>query len=131
MKMMIACFTVSALLLSAIVFSGCATVPSGQQVHRAVAFDLNQETVQSVRPVRVTSGYGLDITLSGEGLAKMREARAKGVRYVGLIVDGQFLGQEMHLGSSIPREFRWTRQIGVDELTKEEAETLTQKILGQ
>lgn len=110
---------------------GCVAVPNSQTSQRELSFALNQQTVEWVKPVPVTSGYGLHIKLSDYGLKKMRHLEAQRPRHIVFMVDGAVLSREMSLGVSTPREFKWVKQIGVDELTKEEADTLTQQIRGQ
>jgi hypothetical protein len=108
--------------------AGCASVP--QATMKEVSFDLNKQTVSSVRPGKATSGYGLQIKLSDYGWNQLQRLLAARPQHIVLLVNGTVLSREMLLGGSFPREFFWVRELGVDELTKEQAESLTKQILG-
>jgi hypothetical protein len=108
--------------------ASCASLP--QETAGDASFDLNKQTVSSVRPEKATSGYGLQIQLSDYGWNQIQRFEATWPEKIVLLVNGSVLSQEMRVRRSFPREFFWVRQLGVDELSKEQAEALSRQIMG-
>jgi len=124
---------VCALLLSAMIsgLSGCATAqqPGAARQEREVSLDLNKQSVASVVPDKCTTGYGLKVMLSDQGYAQLQRLLSSRPTHLVFTVQGRMLTREMILGGSFPREFVWVKQVGIDELTKEQADDLVRKIM--
>jgi hypothetical protein len=113
------------------IFAGCDSVPQTTTKEREASFTLNSQTVASVAPEKATSGYGIRVKLSDYGWDQLQHLLASRPSRVVLYVDGTVLSREMLIGGSFTREFFWVKQLGVDELTKEQAESLIKQILGK
>ena len=96
-----------------------------------VSFDLNRGTVASVEPQKVTFGYGLSVEFSDSGCSQLRKLTAGGPEYIVFMVNGNVLSREMLLGGSFPCEMVWVHSVGIDELTREQADSLTRQILAR
>jgi hypothetical protein len=124
-------FGIFALSVCCAIIVGCASLPQTPAKQHEVSFTLNSQTVASVAPDKATSGYGLQIKLSDSGWNQLQRLLSSRPTHVVFLVDGTVLSREMLVGGSFPREFFWVKQLGVDELTKEQAESLTKQILGK
>lgn len=91
--------------------------------------EFNTDTVASavLEPIS-SNGYGILIVLTDKGWDEIRQIDPSPGNTILFKVNGQVITKEAAVGSAFPKEFVWTRQTGVNDFTKEEAETLISDI---